>query len=275
MPDTRPKNRPKSRIAMVQTTSTDDLEANLAFALEQIGPAVAGGAALIAYPEVFLYIGGRAGKLAHAQSLDGEVVSRFREEAARHGVWLLLGSLHERIPGDEARVYNTSVLIDRQGEITGTYRKRNLFDVELRDLRIMESDTIRPGEEPAPVIGTDLGNVGLSICFDLRFPALYRQLRRDGAEIVFAPSNFTAPTGAAHWEVLLRARAVENQVFLAAPAQVGRHNPKYVSYGHTALVDPWGTVTALAPEHPGLTFAELDLAYLDQVRAEIPMRGEG
>jgi predicted amidohydrolase len=267
--------RPKARIALVQTSSTDDFPANLAFALEQLGAAQAGGAALVAYPEVFLYIGGREGKLAHAQSLEGEVVARFREEAARRRLWILLGSLHERILGREDKVHNTSVLIGPAGAIAGIYRKRNLFDVELPGQRILESETIAPGEDAAPVIQTDLGQVGLTICFDLRFPALYRQLRRAGAEIVFVPSNFTFPTGAAHWEVLLRARAIENQVYLVAPAQVGRHNAKYSSYGHSALVDPWGTITALAPDRPGILFGEIDLGYLDQVRAQIPMRGEG
>ena len=267
--------RPKSRIALVQTTATEDFAANLAYALEQIGAAAAGGARLVAYPEVFLYVGGREGKLAHAHSLEGAVVARFREEAARHGLWILLGSLHERIPGRDDKVYNTSVLIDPRGEIAGVYRKRNMFDVDLPDRRIRESDSNEPGTEPAPVIDTELGKVGLTICFDLRFPALYRQLRRDGAEIVFVPSNFTFPTGSAHWEVLLRARAIEGQVFLAAPAQVGKHNPKYTSYGHTALVDPWGAITAQAPDRPGITFGEIDLEYLDQVRAQIPIRGEG
>ncbi len=263
------------RIGLIQTNSTEDFQANLAFALEQLGAAAAGGAELVAFPEVFLYVGGQEGKLAHAQTLDGEVVGRFREEAAQRGIWLLLGSIHEPIPGRTDKVYNTSVLIGRKGEIAATYRKRNLFDVELPNLRIMESDSIVPGEAPAPVVESDLGRLGLTVCFDLRFPALYRQLRRDGAQIVFAPSNFTAPTGAAHWELLLRARAVENQVYLAAPAQVGRHNARYTSYGHTALVDPWGTVTALAPERPGIVFGDIDLNYLEQVRREIPLEGEG
>ena len=264
-----------SRIGLVQTTSTDDFQANLALALERVGEAAAEGVDLVAFPEVFLYVGGRRGKLENALTLDGEVVGRFREEAARRGLLILLGSIHERIPGRDDKVHNTAVLIDARGEIAALYRKRNLFDVELADLRIMESDTIVPGQEPAPVVDTAIGRVGLSICFDLRFPGLYRRLRHEGAQVVFVPSNFTAPTGAAHWEVLLRARAIENQVYLAAPAQVGRHNPKYVSYGHTALVDPWGHVTALAPDLPGLTVARIDLEYLENVRAEMPQRGEG
>ncbi len=256
---------------MVQTTSTDDFAANLALALQRVDEAAALGVELIAFPEVFLFIGGRAGKLAHAVTLDGEVVGRFREAARRHKVWLLLGSVHERIPGREDKVYNTSVLIDERGELAGSYRKLKLFDVDLPHLSIKESDSIVPGDVLPPVIDTPLGKVGLTICFDLRFPDLYQHLRRKGAQIVFVPSNFTAPTGAAHWEVLLRARAVENQVYVAAPAQQGQHNPKFASHGHTALVDPWGSVTALAPERPGIVVGEIDLPYLDKVRRELPV----
>lgn len=261
-----------SRIALAQTTSTDDFAANLSAALAQVEEAAAGGADLLAFPEVFLYVGGRRGKLEIAEATDGPTVQRFQEAAARHGMMLLLGSIHERIPGDEARVFNTSVLIDRDGTVLATYRKLKLFDVELPELTIRESDTIRPGDAPPPVVSTRLGALGLTICFDLRFPDLYQHLRRQGAEVVFAPSNFTFPTGSAHWETLLRARAVENQVYVAAPAQYGQHNPKFRSYGHSALVDPWGTVVALAPERVGITYGEIDPDYIAKVRRELPMQ---
>jgi deaminated glutathione amidase len=260
-----------SRIALVQTTSTDDFNANLATALLRVEEAAKLGVDLIAFPEVFLFIGGRQGKLAHAVTLDGEVVGKFRAAARRHKVWILLGSVHERIAGRDDKVYNASVLIDGKGEIAGSYRKMKLFDVDLPHLSIKESDTIVPGDVPPPVIDTPVGKAGLTICFDLRFPDLYQHLRRKGAQVVFVPSNFTAPTGAAHWDVLLRARAVENQVYIAAPAQQGQHNPKFASYGHTALVDPWGSVTALAPDRPGIVVGEIDLSYLEKVRRELPM----
>lgn len=260
-----------SRIALAQTTSTDDFAANLEVARRRTEEAAALGADLLAFPEVFLYIGGREGRLEHAQSLAGDTVSWFREAAARHAMLILLGSLHERIPDDAQRVYNTSVLIGRDGEILATYRKLKLFDVNLPHLTIRESDNIRPGEEPPPVVATDIGRIGLSICFDLRFPELYLDLRQRGAELVCVPSNFTAPTGAAHWDVLLRARAVENQVYVVAPAQVGRHNPKYTSYGHSAVVDPWGTVTTQASNRPQLVLGTIDLEHLAQVRRELPM----
>ncbi len=139
-------------------------------------------------------------------------------------------------------------------------------------MRIKESDSIAPGDAPPPVVETPIGRLGLTICFDLRFSDLYLDLRRRGAEVVLIPSNFTAPTGAAHWEVMLRARAIEGQFFVAAPAQTGVHNPKYTSYGHSMLVDPWGKVLGVAPDGPGLIYGDINLAYLEQVRAELPMR---
>lgn len=263
------------KIALVQTTSTDDFDANLAHALDQVGVAAAAGAQVVAFPEVFLFIGGRRKKMEIAQPLDGQVVTAFQEAARKHGLAILLGSIHERIAGRDDKVYNTAVWIDAAGEIVATYRKMKLFDVELPEVTIRESDTIVPGDALPPVFDTPIGKVGLTICFDLRYPELYQHLRQKGAEVVFIPSNFTAPTGAAHWETLLRARAVENQVFVAAPAQQGRHNPKFASFGHTALVDPWGTITTLAPERPGLVMGEIDLNFLARVRSELPMKVEG
>jgi predicted amidohydrolase len=262
----------KSRIALAQMTSTEDIQANLAEALRMVDEAAAAGVQLVAFPEVFLFLGGRQGKLENATQVEGPVVARFREAAARHGMMILLGSIHERMPDREDKVYNTSILIDASGEVLATYRKLKLFDVELPNLSIRESDTIEPGDALPPVVDTPIGKVGLTICFDLRFPDLYQHLRRKGAEVVFAPSNFTAPTGAVHWETLLRARALETQVYLAAPAQWGKHNPKFSSWGHTALVDPWGAICSLAPDRTGLTYGEIDLEYLRKVRRELPMK---
>ena len=260
-----------TRIALAQTTTSDDFAANLEAADRMVREAAENGAALLAFPEVFLYLGGYKGKLKVAEPLDGAIVSRFREAAARNGMMLLLGSIHERIPDDPSRVYNTSVLIGANGEVLASYRKLKLFDVALPTMKIKESDSIAPGDAVPPVVDTPIGKLGLTICFDLRFSDLYLDLRRRGAEIVFIPSNFTAPTGAAHWEVLIRARAVEGQFFVVAPAQTGKHNAKYTSFGHSMLVDPWGTVVAMAPPGPGLVYGNINLAYLEQVRAELPM----
>lgn len=199
-------------------------------------------------------------------------MTHFREAAARHGLWILLGSIHERIAGDPQRVHNTSVLIDAGGNIAGVYRKLRLFDVDLPDLTIRESETILPGDELPPVVDTPLGRVGLTICFDLRYPELYQHLRRQGAELVFVPSNFTVPTGAAHWEPLLRARAIENQFYVAAPAQVGARSAAAASYGHSALIDPWGVVTAMAPDKPTLLFGEIDLNHVRHIRRVLPLK---
>ena len=260
-----------SRVALAQMTSTDDVAANLACARQLLDEAVGAGVDLIAFPEVFTYIGARAKKLTIAESLDGPIVSSFRDAAARAGIMILLGSLHERIAADANRVHNTSVLIGAAGEILAHYRKLKLFDIDLPDVRIRESDTIAPGTEAPPVVETAIGRIGLTICFDLRFSEIYRDLYFRGAEIVFVPSNFTAPTGAAHWDLLLRARAVENQAYVLAPAQTGQHSPRYRSYGHTLAVDPWGKVLAERDSEVGLAFAELDLDYLREVRSKLPM----
>ncbi len=267
-------DRKPSRIALAQTTSTDDFDANLAVADAMVEQAAAGGAELLAFPEVFLFVGGRRGKLAIAEPLDGPVVSRFREAAARHGMMILLGSIHERIGEGADKVRNTALLLGANGDLLASYRKLKLFDVDLPAVTIKESDTIEAGCEPPPVVDTPLGRVGLSICFDLRYPALYSHLRRQGADIICVPSNFTFATGSAHWELLLRARAVETQCYVLAPAQFGRHNDKYTSYGHSCVVDPWGTVLALAPERTGLVFAEIDLDYLARVRRHLPMTAD-
>ena len=262
---------PRVRIALAQTTATADLASNLRIARALVARAAEEGAELLAFPEVFLFVGDSAGKLSAAQDLDGVLVSEFRELAARHAMLILLGSLHERIAHDPTRVHNTSVLLGRDGGLLARYRKLKLFDVDLPEVQVRERDTIAPGSEPPPVVDTPLGRLGLTICFDLRFPELYTDLRRRGAEVVFIPSNFTVPTGRAHWEVLLRARAIDGQFFVLAPAQVGQHNPRFASYGHGMVVDPWGRVLAVNEGGPGLLHAELDLALIDQVRAQLPL----
>ena len=260
------------RLALAQTHASDDVQANLAAADAFVRDAADQGASLLAFPEVFLFVGSREAKLRLAQPLDGPWVAHFREAAARHGLWLLLGSIHERIADNAQRVHNTSVLIDAVGNVAGVYRKLRLFDVDLPDLTIRESETILPGDEQPPVVDTPIGRVGLTICFDVRYPDLYQRLRRQGAELVFVPSNFTVPTGAAHWEPLLRARAIENQFYVAAPAQVGARSGAATSYGHSALVDPWGVVTAMAPDKPTLLVGDIDLDHVRHVRSVLPLQ---
>ena len=196
---------------------------------------------------------------------------------ARLGIHLLLGSFNEKNDDpaetvDSSRCFNTSVLFGPGGEVLATYRKIHLFDVDIPEVRFAESATCRPGERPV-VVDTPLGRLGLSICYDLRFPELYRGLRGEGAEVLLVPSAFTLATGKDHWLPLLQARAIENQCYLIAPAQHGRHDDGGLreSWGHAAILDPWGQPVAVASDGPGLALAEIDLERVAQVRRQMPV----
>jgi predicted amidohydrolase len=258
--------------SVVQMTSTSDEPANLAQAEALIARAAARGAALIATPENTNFLGPHGDKVSRAQPLDGPLIARFSATARRHGVHLLLGSYNER--SDEPhRCYNTSVLFGPDGAILGSYRKIHLFDVNVSpEVSFLESSTCKPGKDPV-VVTTGLGAIGLSICYDLRFPELYRRLVDLGAEILMIPAAFTATTGKDHWEVLLRARAIEAQCYVLAPGQHGFHDDHGLrnSHGHSAIIDPWGHVIGRASDGPGLAFAEIDLARVRKVRQGIPL----
>lgn len=252
-------------------TSTDDLSANLAAARSYVGDAATEGADLVALPENFAFLRREGAPIPCAQGLDGEIVGTLRELALRHGVWLLGGTFAEEIPGD-SRVHNTSVAVGPDGEIAGVYRKIHLFDVDLSahgGQAYEESKTIAPGSEVV-AIDTPFGGIGLSVCYDLRFPELYRQLAERGARLLAVPAAFARETGRDHWEVLLRARAIENQAFVLAAAQVGEHGGGRASYGRSMVVDPWGIVLARAPDRPGLVHAECRLDALEQIRDALP-----
>jgi len=257
--------------AAVQLTSTSDEEANWSSARQLIERAAGYGARLVATPENTNFLGPHTDKVARAQSLDGETCGRFSELARRCGLFLLLGSFNEL--GDSERCYNTSVLFDPQGERLAAYRKIHLFDVAVSpEVSFTESATIIPGDDPV-VVPTELGALGLSICYDMRFPELYLQLLAKGAEIITVPSAFTLMTGKDHWYPLLRARAIECQSWVIAPAQSGRHDDQGLrhSYGPSLIVDPWGEVVAAAPAGPGLALAEIDLEAVARVRSQIPI----
>jgi predicted amidohydrolase len=257
------------RAAVVQLTSGSDLGQNLDRAEHWIGRAAAAGAELIALPENFPYMReSEAAEHPAAQSLDGPIVQFLREQAKRHGVVLAGGTLPESIPGDR-RVYNTAPLIDADGSVRAIYRKIHLFDVELPDATLRESDGVAPGAELV-VAETHAGIVGLSVCYDVRFPELYRGLVERGARILLVPAAFTVPTGRDHWEVLLRARAIECQCFVLAAAQFGVHNRKRQSYGRSMIVHPWGTVLATVPDGEGFAVADLDFEELERIRATLP-----
>lgn len=269
-------------LAAVQLSSTDDVDANLSKCRELVAAAADAGAKLVVLPECFAYLSRREEqKRAISEVIDervmddpgpGPILSATRDLATNNGVWLIGGGMAERRRGDDdpSKVFNTAVVFDPAGKLVATYRKIHLFDVDIPGgARLRESDSTYPGEQLF-VVDTPLGNIGLSICYDLRFPEMYRQLAERGAQIVIVPSAFTAHTGAAHWHILLRARAIENQCFVVAPGQVGRHNEKRESYGHSLIIDPWGTILAEQAEGTGVAAAEIDLSVLEKTRREMP-----
>ena len=256
------------RVAAVQLNSTGDKGRNLDTASRLVAAAAAAGAELIGLPEKWNLLGSGDELVAGAEPLDGPTLSAAAGWARELGVHLLAGSIAERAEGDE-RLHNTSVLISPEGEIAAVYRKIHLFDVDVEGVRYRESDTERAGDEIVVASAGEL-ELGLTVCYDLRFPELYRILAVRGARLLTVPSAFTAPTGQAHWTVLLRARAIENQAFVLAPNQFGQAPPHYESYGHSMIADPWGTVLAEAPDGEGFVTAELDLAGQDRIRAELP-----
>jgi deaminated glutathione amidase len=255
--------------AAVQMLASDDKAANLKEAKHGVRHAAAQGARVVALPEVFIWRGSKKIEREAAEPIPGPSSAAMAQLARDLGIYLLAGSILEEIPGSE-KAYNTSLLFDPAGKVVASYRKIHLFDVELANgVSLRESDTRAHGETTA-VIQTDLCSMGLSVCYDLRFPELYRGLASQGAELIFVPSAFTAYTGEAHWETLLRARAIENQAYIIAPDQFGKSAKSFETHGHSMIVDPWGKVIAELPDGPGVITAEIDLEYLANVRAELP-----
>lgn len=259
------------KVALAQLTSTADRAASTAAVLGRIADAAAADAQFVLTPEVTTFMGlDRDAALANAMTEDADPsIPQVREAAARHGVWVLLGSAALKDEGSD-KLVNRSFLIDDQGRIIARYDKIHLFDVNLGEGRTFrESDTYRPGSQ-AVLAATPWGKVGLTICYDLRFPHLYRTYAQAGAAIITVPAAFTPWTGAAHWHVLLRARAIETGAFILAPAQTGDHGNGRQTYGHSLVVAPWGEVLADGGAAPGLTFADLDLDLVSEARAKVP-----
>jgi len=256
-------------VGCAQMRVTRDKRRNLAVAERMIADAARAGVRLVVLPEMFLWRGPEQDIAAAAEALDGPSATRLAEAAARGGVTLVAGSFYKR-DGSGARPFNTTVVFGPDGRRLGVYRKIHLFDVSIPDrVEIRESARMRAGAEVV-CVDTEVGRVGLTICYDLRFPELYRRLAFDGATLVCVPSAFTHATGAAHWEVLLRARAVENQLYVLAPNQVGPTVDGPPVWGGTSIVDPWGAVLARASDTEGLVTAEIDPAYQAGVRAGLP-----
>jgi predicted amidohydrolase len=257
------------RVAAVQMSAGADKNENIETAIELIERAARMGATLVSLPETWTYMGNSAETRENGEAIPGPTTDRLAEVARRHRIWLHGGSVFETAPG-EPRVFNSTVVLDPDGNLAGHYRKIHLFDVAIGDdVQSRESATVAPGDE---LVVIDAGGVklGLTICYDLRFPELYRLLALEGAELIAVPAAFHYHTGKDHWEVLLRARAIENQVFVVAANACGSHPGGWKSHGRSMIVDPWGVVLATAGDGPGVCVAECDLEMLARVRRELP-----
>ncbi len=257
------------RAAAIQLNATDDTDRNLERADRLVRDAAGRGAELVVLPEKWTVLGTREHMAAGAQTLDGEAISWARRTAAELGIDLVAGSLYEHVE-DAEKGFNTSVHVGPDGEIQSVYRKIHLFDVEVDGAVYAESSTEDPGDE---IVVTELAGglkLGMSVCYDLRFPELYRILALRGAELITVPAAFTLPTTRDHWEVLVRARAIENQCFVIAPNQIGNHPGGLRSGGRSLIVDPWGLVLAGAPDAETAIVADLDPENLRDIRRRLP-----
>ena len=256
--------------AAIQCASGADKRENLDKAEAHVEEAARLQAQLVVLPEVFLWRGPMASEAVEAEIIPGEVTRRLASLAQKLKIHLIAGSILESVAEpEEARVFNTSLLIDDKGETLAVYRKIHLFDVDLPgNVSIRESDTRRPGHEVVNT-PTSLGVVGMSVCYDLRFPELYRRMTMEGAQVLAIPSCFTFSTGSAHWEPLLRARAIENQSYVIAANQLGEGGG-ILAYGNSMIVDPWGKILACAPDREAVICAEIDLDEQRRIRRELP-----
>ncbi|MGI0495135.1 carbon-nitrogen hydrolase family protein [Alkalinema pantanalense CENA528] len=256
--------------AAIQMTSVPDLKKNLAQAEELIDLAVRRGAELIGLPENFSFLGDEDAKIAQAEAIATESEKFLKTMAQRYQVTILGGGYP--VSAGDGKVYNTALLVDIDGQEVAHYQKAHLFDVNVPDGNTyLESATVVPGTKlPDLYASKDLGNIGLSICYDVRFPELFRHLSQAGADVVFVPAAFTAYTGKDHWQVLLQARAIENTCYIIAPAQTGWHNSIRQSHGHALIIDPWGTVLSDAGTEPGFAIAEINPTRIQQVRRQMP-----
>jgi deaminated glutathione amidase len=262
----------------VQMTSVPDLDKNLAQAEDLIQIAVNRGAELVCLPENFSFLGNEAQKSQLAPEIAIQSEKFLITMAQRYQITLLGGGFPvpvestESISKQPSRMYNTALLVSPEGLELARYRKMHLFDVNLPDGNTYrESEAVLAGAElPKVYQSKHLGNLGLSVCYDVRFPELYRHLAAQGADVLFVPAAFTAFTGKDHWQVLLQARAIENTCYAIAPAQVGKHNPRRQSHGHAMIIDPWGVVLADAGDQVGVAVAEIQPSRLEQVRRQMP-----
>jgi predicted amidohydrolase len=259
--------------AVIQLNCTSNEDRNWAQCDSLVRRAAKSGARFVATPECTNYLGPHDKKVRIAEPVTGPTIQRYGRLASELGLWFLVGSFNERAP-DPSRCYNTSVLLGPDGKVHATYRKVHLFDVDHSDaVRFLESNTTVAGTAPV-TCATPLGTIGMSICYDLRFPEHYRNLIDQGATLLTVPSAFTATTGKDHWEPLLRARAIESQAYVLAPGQVGHHDDDGLrdSHGHSMIVDPWGKVIACCPSDIGIALAEINPERVKNIRKGMPCR---
>ncbi|XBH90519.1 hypothetical protein VPH35_082154 [Triticum aestivum] len=264
----------QTRVGVVQMTSVGDLDANYATCSRLTKEAAAAGVKFLCFPEVFSFIGSKDGESVKlAEPLDGPIMQRYCSLANESSIWLSLGGFQERGP-DDSHQYNTHVLIDESGKVRSSYRKIHLFDVDVPGNMVYKESRFTTAGDTVVAVDSPFGRLGLTVCYDLRFPELYQCLRfKHQAQVLLVPSAFTKVTGEAHWEILLRARAIETQCYVIAAAQAGKHNEKRESYGDSIIIDPWGTVIARLPDRlsTGFAVADIDLSKVEAVRTKMPI----
>jgi predicted amidohydrolase len=269
------------RAAVAQLCSTDDIDANLATCERLAAQAADRGCRLIVLPECFAFLGERErDKFGIAEVLDeknpGRVLATIQKIATEHKMWVIAGGIAELKPEDRdlaepTTAYNSCAVVNPEGQLVSVYRKIHLFDVDIPGGATLKESAATTRGEDMLAVDTSIGRVGLSICYDLRFPELYRALTLDqGAQVLVVPAAFTAHTGAAHWHTLLRARAIENQCWVLAAGQSGRHNDKRASYGHSLIIDPWGEIRAEVEAGDGIAVADIDSSFTEEKRTQLP-----
>ncbi len=257
-------------VSIIQLNSTNNIKSNIEKALKYINKSINMNADVVALPENFAYMIKEGEKPQLSKDLFQNTINKLKELSEKGNVYIVAGTLPEPVENNNEKFYNTCVVIDRKGKIIAKYRKIHLFDIELDSKELKESKYIQAGKDVVTFNIDGKLECGLSICYDLRFPELYRKLIEKQVEAVFVPSAFTMKTGKDHWEVLLRARAIENLVYVFAPAQFGVHNKERESYGHSMIVDPWGVVISRKGESEGIISSEININYIDEVRRKIP-----
>lgn len=262
------------RVAAGQMTSVNDLSANFVTCSRLAKEAASAGAKLLCLPENFSYVGNLSGESVKvAEPLDGPIMKSYCALARDSNMWLSLGGFQEKGCDDE-HLRNAHVLIDDAGNIRSVYRKMHLFDVDVPGSAVYRESSFTEAGKDIVAVDSPFGRLGLTVCYDLRFPELYQHLRFHlGAQVLLVPSAFTKPTGQAHWEILLRARAIETQCYVIAATQAGEHNDKRESYGDALIIDPWGTVVGRLPDRlsTGIAVADIDFALIDSVRSKMPV----